>query len=136
MRGLNNLSIIIAEDDVDDGEIIHRSFTRHPSFSKVHWVKNGKELMDLLHTPGFELPDVILTDINMPILNGLEVMERVFNDPHLCSIPVFAYSSTMNPLYESRCKALGCKAFLVKPFSLLEFDEIPYQLVYLLNKGR
>jgi CheY-like chemotaxis protein len=132
MNSTNNLHIIIAEDDIDDGEIVVNSFRSHPCFSTITWVKNGQELLDFLKTSEIK-PDVILTDINMPRVNGIEALEKIFADSVLCSIPVFVYSSTVNPTYEQKCKELGSLAFLIKPYSLQDFNDIPYQLVYILN---
>jgi len=45
---------------------------------------------------------VVLTDINMPVINGIEALEQIFLDVQLCTIPVFVYSSTINPAYEAK----------------------------------
>lgn len=129
MGKFENLHIVIAEDDPDDGEIVVESFHKHEAFSKVNWVKNGRELLQFLDDCGDLKPDVILTDINMPILNGIEALQEICQDQQLRYIPVFVYSSTINPIYEVKCKELGTKAFLIKPFSLEGFDEIPKQII-------
>ena len=129
MIKFENLYILIAEDDIDDGEIVRDSFLTHPSFSKAHWVKNGKELLDFLHAPDVAKPDVILTDINMPILNGIEALQQIHTDAQLRKIPLFVYSSTINPIYETKCKELGTRAFLTKPFNLGDFNQIPVQII-------
>lgn len=134
MTELKNLHIVIAEDDVDDGEFVQQSFLKHPAFSRVDWVKNGKELLDFLNSESDKKPDIILTDINMPILNGIEALEHIFHDTKLCSIPSFVYSSTVNPVYEIKCKELGIKEFLLKPFNLMDYDEMPYQVLYILGQ--
>lgn len=128
MTQLQNLHIIIAEDDIDDGEIIEQSFAKHPAFLKISLVKNGKELLEFLKN-GLEKPDVILTDINMPIINGLEALAEISNDIELSKITAFAYSTSINPIYESKCMQYGVKAFLIKPFVLEEFDEIPHKIL-------
>jgi CheY-like chemotaxis protein len=133
MTDLRQLYIVIAEDDEDDGELLCESFTRHTSFKKVDWVNNGKALLELLEKNEDRNPDLILTDINMPIMSGLEAAEEIFKNPRFCSIPIFVYSSANNPTYEAKCKELGCVAFLLKPFNLADYDEIPYKLVYLLK---
>lgn len=129
MNGFENLHIIIAEDDFDDGEIIVECFSRHEAFSKVEWVKNGRELLNVLDYAGNMKPDVILTDINMPIMNGIEALQEICQNQQLRNIPVFVYSSTINPIYELKCKELGTKGFLVKPFRLDDFNEIPRQII-------
>lgn len=133
MSELKDLHIVIAEDDLDDGEFVIQSFSKHPAFTKIEWVKNGKELLNLLKTsPG--APDVILTDINMPIVDGIEALEQIFKDPHLSSISTFVYSSTVNPAYQVKCKELGVKSFLIKPFSLNDYDKIPEQILQMIGK--
>jgi CheY-like chemotaxis protein len=134
MNELSDLHIIIAEDDADDGDFVQKSFVKHAAFSKVDWVKNGRELLELLRNSKGKMPDVILTDINMPIMNGIEALDLIFHDPGLCGIPCFVYSSTVNPAYERKCKELGIRGFLIKPFNLLEYDDLPYQIIYILNQ--
>lgn len=129
MRELSDLTIILAEDDPDDGKFLTSSFLKHPSFARVHLVKNGKELVEYLKNANNKKPDVILTDINMPIMNGIEALEELFNNVQLSSVSVFAYSTTVNPAYEARGKAFGIKEFLIKPFSMMDFDEIPSRIV-------
>ncbi len=136
MGKLENLHIVIAEDDPDDGEIVMESFTKHQAFSRVDWVKNGRELLEFLDSCGDFKPDVILTDINMPILNGIEALQEICRNQQLRYIPVFVYSSTINPIYEVKCKELGTKAFLIKPFNLDGFYEIPKQIIATLKTDR
>src|ERR1041384_8134113 len=107
MRLLKELFIIIAEDDEDDGELVLESFIKHEAFSQAILVKNGLELMQNLEASRDNLPDIILTDINMPVMGGIEVLEDLFKDPEFCRIPVFISSSTPNPTYEKKCKELG-----------------------------
>ena len=128
MTQLQNLHIIIAEDDIDDGEIIEQSFSKHPAFLKISLVKNGKELLEFLKS-GHDMPDVILTDINMPIINGIEALMEISSDSQLSKITAFAYSTSINPIYESKCMQYGVKAFLIKPFALEEFDRIPHKII-------
>ena len=111
MKELKDLHIVIAEDDPDDGEFVQSSFSKHSSFTSIDWVKNGKELLEFLNDPKNKRPDVILTDINMPIVNGIEALEAIFQDRELSEIPCFVYSSTVNPVYEVKCKELGFGVF-------------------------
>jgi len=126
---LNNLHILIAEDDEDDGMLINDSFFKNERYSKVSMVKNGQELVDHLNNPENDLPDIILTDINMPIMSGIEALVEIMKDPRYNTIPCFVYSTSINPIYEERCEELGVKGFLIKPFSLEEFDNIPNRII-------
>lgn len=130
----NKLHILIAEDDIDDAETIFQCFDTHPLFSKVDLVANGKELLDFLENPT-DKPDVILTDINMPIINGIEALAKINEIPSLREIPAFVYSTAINPVYASQCEALGTKGFLVKPFTLEGFNDIPNKILAILGLG-
>jgi CheY-like chemotaxis protein len=127
------LRIVIAEDDTDDGEIMVECFENHLSFGAIDWVKNGMELLTYLKESE-EKPDIILTDINMPILSGIDVLEQICDDQVLNKIPAFVYSSTLNPIYELKCMKLGTRGFLIKPLSLKGFEEIPKKIISLLQE--
>jgi len=132
MTLLKKLHILIAEDDFDDGEIIEASFDKHTAFVKVDLVKNGLELLEFLKNNA--KPDVILTDINMPILSGIDALKEICNDDTLRGIPAFVYSTAINPIYEAKCMELGTKGFLIKPYSLAEYDEIPNKILQILEQ--
>jgi CheY-like chemotaxis protein len=131
---LKNLKIIIAEDDPDDSKIIYDSFDTHPDFTEVHLVKNGLELVNFLKA-ATTLPDIVLTDLNMPIMDGIEAMEDIFSDPRLFKLPVFIFTSSVNPAHEKKCRDLGVHGFLIKPFELSEFYDVPYKILYIMNNG-
>jgi CheY-like chemotaxis protein len=130
---MTNLHILIAEDDPDDGEIMLETFSKHDAFSRIDLVKNGFELLEYLRDENVNTPDVILTDINMPILSGIEALEKINADTALKAIPAFVYSSTLNPAYQVKCMSLGTKAFLVKPLNMKEFDAIPKTILQILE---
>ena len=120
-----NLHIIIAEDDDDDADVIVDTFAKNPYFGKVSLVANGEELLNFLKDTSTGTPDVILTDINMPILDGIEALQEILNTNELKNIPCFVYSTSINPSYKEKCDLMGVKAYLIKPYSFEAFDEIP-----------
>jgi CheY-like chemotaxis protein len=128
------LHIIIAEDDKDDCEIIRDAFEQHVAYLKVDVVGNGVELLQLLND-GQKKPDVILTDLNMPIMSGIEALKEIYDNTKLRSIPTFVYSTTINPIYEAKCRELGIRGFLIKPYMLEEFREIPKKIIEILNRN-
>ncbi len=132
MTRSSNLHIIIAEDDMDDYEIIEKSFFKHPGFTKISLVKNGKELLEFLRNEQVK-PDVILTDINMPIVNGMEALSEISKDNKLNKISVFAYSTSINPIYRAKCLRFGIKDFIIKPSVVEEFDDIPHRIFDVIN---
>jgi CheY-like chemotaxis protein len=128
------LHILIAEDDEDDMELISSSFKKSSSFYKIDTVKDGVELMDYLHTNRKQLPDVILTDLNMPKKDGYESLQEICSDADFNRVPVFVYSTTLNPLYILKCKNLGAVDFVLKPFKLAEIEAIPERICVSLSK--
>jgi CheY-like chemotaxis protein len=125
-----NLHILIAEDDPDDGFLIADSFRQNTSYNKVSLVQNGQELVDFLKINA--APNAILTDINMPLKDGIEALTEIMDDPYMKNIPCFVYSTSINPAYEARCRELGVRGFLIKPYSLEEFNEIPLRIISIL----
>lgn len=135
MKNLKNLYILIAEDDFDDSEVISESFQRHPFFSKVEIVKNGRELLDYLNDDEKPKPDLILTDLNMPIINGLEVLKEICRHPELKDITTFAYSTSSSAIYQAKCIEFGAKSFFSKPTDINEYDEIPQKIIDVLMEN-
>ena len=134
MTKLNNLHIIIAEDDEDDADVISEIFNKNPHFDKVSLVSNGEELLNYLKNTANEIPDVILTDINMPIIDGIEALQEILNTETLKSIPCFIYSTSINPSYKEKCDSLGVKGYLIKPYSIEGFEEIPKQIIKIIEQ--
>lgn len=135
MATLQNLHILIAEDDSDDADIIYNSFDKHPNFKKVSMVPNGEQLLLYLNDTSNELPDVLLTDINMPIVDGIEALQAILADDRLKDIPCFVYSTSKNAAYMENCEKLGVKAYLIKPFSFQGFDQIPDTILKAITVG-
>ncbi|WP_427873499.1 response regulator [Flavobacterium sp. MMS24-S5] len=128
-----NLHIVIAEDDIDDADVITETFTKNPNFSKVSLVANGEELLNYLKNGSNENPDVILTDINMPIIDGIEALQEILSNDELKKIPCFVYSTSINPSYKEKCDDMGVKAYLIKPYSFEAFAEIPKTILSIIE---
>jgi CheY-like chemotaxis protein len=128
-----NLHIVIAEDDIDDADVITETFTNNPNFSKVSLVANGEELLNYLKNDSNANPDVILTDINMPIIDGIEALQEILSNDELKNIPCFVYSTSINPSYKEKCDDMGVKAYLIKPYSFEAFAEIPKTILSIIE---
>jgi CheY-like chemotaxis protein len=128
-----NLHIIIADDDTDDSDLMFETFTNNPNFGKVSLVANGEELLNYLKDTSKQTPDVILTDINMPILDGIEALEKILNTNEFKNIPCFVYSTSINPSYKEKCDVIGVKGYLIKPYSFDAFAEIPKKILSIIE---
>ncbi len=126
---MRKLHIIITEDDDDDQWIVGQSFRNNTNYGRIDLLSNGLQLLEFLRDENNALPDAILTDINMPLMDGIQALTHISEDPKLRHIPTFVYSTSINPAYEAKCKELGIKAFLIKPYEISEFDKIPVQIL-------
>lgn len=121
------LPILYAEDNDNDVELTLAAFKECNLKNRIDVVKDGQELIDYLTYQGKylnrekERPIVILLDIKMPKLDGLEALRIVKSDPSLKSIPIvmLTSSSMEKDLVESY--RLGANAYIVKPIDFVEF---------------
>lgn len=117
-------SILVAEDDEDDYDLLEMAFRQLDLLHSLHRVRNGAELINYLSlavNKKQELPDLILLDINMPKLNGIEALARIKNDDSYINVPVIMYSTSSSDEQKTKCLELGAKDFITKGAS---FDTI------------
>jgi CheY-like chemotaxis protein len=113
--------ILIAEDDVGHFELIKRSLQRAGVCNEILRFADGQETLDFLFVKGDgpkREPDkeyLLLLDIRMPKIDGVEVLEKVKNNPELKKIPVIMLTTTDDPRTIERCHNLGCSIYIVKP---------------------
>lgn len=97
-----NSPVLLVEDDVDDANLIQRILNRVPISVDVEVCGNGQEAMDFLETShaaiNGRLPDLILLDLNMPVMNGNEFMRVLRRHPLLSSIPICVFSTSTDDL--------------------------------------
>ena len=119
------LAIILAEDDDGHATLIRRNLERSKLRAEVVRARDGAVALELLaggHSavqPGRRV--VVLLDISMPRVDGLEVLARIKADPVTRSIPVYMLTTTDNPMEIDRCFELGCNAYVSKPVAYEAF---------------
>jgi len=119
--------ILIAEDNPHDAELTLAAISSHRVANEVVLVRDGSEVMDFLHARGAwasrrpGLPSVILLDLKMPKVDGLEVLRQVRNDPRLATIPVVMLTSSAEDRDIAESYRLGANAYVVKPVAFEEF---------------
>jgi CheY-like chemotaxis protein len=132
MNATSNITsnILIAEDDEGHATLIQRHFKRAGFESKTVRLKDGQELLDYVQRRGpwsSRQPHeavAIIVDLNMPRLNGFEVLQVLKSDDAWCRIPVFVLTTTDNPHEVDRCYELGAAAYFVKPLDYGVFGEM------------
>lgn len=112
----NGLFIFLAEDDIDDQELLVEAFAQLDNTISVTAVSNGKKALSFLESlsPN-ENPCLIVLDFNLPELSGAEILEKLNNSERFKDITKVVWSTSNSPVYEQTCLELGAKAYLVKP---------------------
>lgn len=133
MNGINGeedkskLCALIVDDDHEDHQIIAEAFTMFSSLPcKFHYVDNGQRALEFLtrYESPSELPSLIVLDINMPMLNGLETLKILKEHEKYKEIPVVIFSSSYNPTDIEVARHHGAADYITKPNSFSQYKEI------------
>jgi CheY-like chemotaxis protein len=121
--------ILLAEDNDHDVELTLAALDEHNLANEVVVARDGAEALDYLYNRGkFSghvngLPVVVLLDLKMPKMDGLEVLRVVRSDPHLKHIPIVMVTSSREEQDLIRSYQLGVNAYVVKPVDFQKFSE-------------
>lgn len=117
--------ILLVEDSVTDAELAIKALERGKLANNVHHVKDGVEALDFLLRrdpyPNAPRPDLILLDLNMPRMDGREVLKEVKSNNSLKTIPVVVLTTSDEESDISRAYGLSSNAYIVKPVDLRKF---------------
>ena len=123
------LVILIVEDDGGHARLIERNLVRAGLHNEVRRFPHGQAVLDFLFKRGpvpHRTPDtayLMLLDIHMPQIDGVEVLRQIKHDEALRKIPVIMLTTTDDPREVERCHGLGCASYIVKPVDYLKFAE-------------
>ena len=130
----NQVVILIAEDDEGHAGLIRKNLVRAGIANELLYFKDGQDVMDFLLRKGdgpkrkLGTAYVLLLDIHMPRLDGIEVLAQVKADPELRKIPVIMITTTDDSREVAKCHALGCNNYIVKPLNYENFTNAVRQL--------
>lgn len=111
--------IFLAEDDVDDQELLIEAFTTQSQSLKIKTATNGKKAALFLDELSDDaLPCLIVLDYNLPEVDGAQLLELLTGKKRYDGIPKVVWSTSNSPLYRSLCLEMGAKAYFVKPNDL------------------
>ena len=119
--------ILLAEDSDRDAELTLNALAQHNLVNEIERVRDGAEALDYLYRRGqFSsrpdgTPTVVLLDLKMPKVDGLDVLRQIRNDPQLKLIPVVVMTSSREEQDVVRSYELGANAYVVKPVKFNEF---------------
>jgi len=125
----NNKLILLVEDDPDDEELALRAFQRGQVASPIVVARDGVEALDYLAGDGVAMPAVVLLDLKLPKLDGLEVLRRIRGDPRTRCLPVVVLTSSREDQDVVESYSLGANSYVRKPVDFGEFVDAARQLV-------
>ena len=121
MNQHQHVDILLAEDSTTDAEMTIRALRKRNLASHLMWVKDGREALDFLQQEGEfagrsnARPKLILLDIKMPRVDGIEVLRFIMGDAHLRMIPVVMLTSSAEERDLVESYQLGANSYIVKP---------------------
>jgi two-component system, response regulator len=134
-RTLTRKTILLVEDDRDDEELTRRALLKSNIRNEVVVAHDGQEALDLLFGgPGFldnepdHLPAVVLLDLKLPKVNGIEVLRKIRSDARTRRLPVVVLSSSRLERDRDAVYDLGANSFITKPVDFEKFCEAVGQL--------
>ncbi len=129
------IKMLLVEDSLDDIQIIKKALKEAKVINRLWIVRDGQEALDFLYHKGqFQdpsaapRPGLILLDINLPRVNGLEVLTRIKKDPKLRGIPTVMLTVSKREEDLIRGYNNGCNSFIQKPVEFEKFVEIIKQI--------
>jgi len=126
----NNIDIVLVEDNPDDAELTIRALKKNKIPSNILHLKDGAEALEFMFCTGKyadrnadSRPKVILLDLNMPKVSGIEVLRRIKADEKTKPVPVIILTSSKESPDVQTCYTLGANSYIVKPVGYENFTE-------------
>jgi CheY-like chemotaxis protein len=129
------VEILLVEDSLDELELIMRALRRHNLANDVKAVEDGQAALDYLFGEGDyadrktdEQPKMILLDLNLPKVSGIEVVRAVKSDERTKTVPIVILTSSKDYPDLAECYALGVNSYIVKPIEFEKFIQTVSEL--------
>lgn len=127
----NSVDILLVEDNMDDAELTIRELNKHHMANNLFHVYDGEEALDFIFATGkfygkrdiLKRPKLILLDIQMPKINGIEVLEKIKKESSSKLTPVVILTSSKEDPDIKKCYSLGANSYIVKPVNFERFSE-------------
>jgi two-component system, response regulator len=126
----NVIDILLVEDNAGDAELTLRALRKHNLANHVIHLRDGSEALDFLFGMGKflgrnveELPRILLLDLKMPKVGGMQVLEKVKSDSRTKSMPVVILTSSAEDPDIERAYSLGANSYIIKPVDFYNFSK-------------
>jgi two-component system, response regulator len=128
---LNSVDLLLVEDNQHDAELAIRELKKHNLANNLYHVKDGEEALEFIFGTGKyagsrsvnHTPKLILLDIHMPKVNGIEVLEKIKSEDATRKTPVVILTSSKEDPDIKKCYNLGANSYIVKPLNFEGFAE-------------
>jgi two-component system response regulator len=127
----NLIEILLVEDNPNDVDLALHSFRKNNLANRVHIVRDGAEALDFIFCRGAYSdrqiqngPKVILLDLKLPKVDGIEVLRQVKGDPRTRNIPIVVLTSSREDRDIAECYGLGVNSYIVKPVEFERLTEV------------
>src|SRR3954466_13994957 len=124
-------TILVVEDDENDATFIRRAFAQSGIPNPIRWVQNGEEAVAYLKGEGGfadraenPFPRVVLTDLKMPQMDGLQLLRWLRDNPAYRVVPTIVFTSSTAQSDVNNAFACGAGAYIVKPVELKELENV------------
>jgi len=128
---MNEKTILLVEDNPDDEALTLRAFKKNNIFNEVTVARDGQEALDYFFGEGASerpAPTVVLLDLKLPRIDGLEVLRRIRADPRTCLQPIVILTSSREEQDIVSGYSLGVNSYIRKPVDFNQFMEAVRQL--------
>jgi CheY-like chemotaxis protein len=129
METAKNVTILLVEDNPGHARLVEKNLRRANLNNPIVILKDGGQAMDYLFRQGAysgePIPEnlLVLLDLNLPVMDGYQVLSRMKENEAMRRIPVIVLTTTDDPREIDRCYDLGCNVYLTKPVDYEEFSE-------------
>ncbi len=128
LQMFNSIEILLVEDSPSDANLTIRSFNQAKIANNLYWLTDGEAAMDYLRQQGgYEdavRPDLILLDLNLPGMDGREILAEVKSDPELKRIPIVIMTTSADEEDVLRSYDLNANCYVTKPFDAQQFMQV------------
>lgn len=135
METQNKNEILLVEDNTSDASLTIMALKEKNLANNIVHVKDGQEALDYIFAEGAfsgrnieDIPSVILLDLKMPRVNGIEVLQKIKSDERTKTIPVVVFSSSQEDPDVKTCYELGVNSYIVKPLEFESFMKVASEL--------
>jgi len=131
MRNPGQVEVLLAEDSARDAEMTRRALRQFNFGNRLHWVRDGAEALDFIFCRGAYAgrdaarpPKLVLLDLKMPRVDGIEVLRQVKSDAQMRAIPIVVMTSSNEERDVIESYRLGANSYIVKPVEFGAFAEV------------